>query len=90
MIKDILQLIESYNISYDRYHHSSFKCILYGNINRLRWLFENKYPKTLFDKDVCYCDFQMCSHCLYASTHSLLDFASITDHKIIIKFLSQF
>lgn len=91
---DILKLIESYNIFYDKYLHSIMKCILYGNINRLKWLFQNKYPKTLFDKDCCYCDYpdwmDICGHCHYASKHTLLDFAIKENQKKIIQFLSQF
>ncbi len=100
---DILKIIESYNICYNKYLHSPMKCILYGNINRLNWLFQNKYPKTLFDKDCCYCNYpnwmdncnypnwmDICSHCHYASKHTLLDFAIKENQKKIIQFLYQF
>ncbi len=81
---DILKIIESYNIEYDMYKDTPMKCIYNGKIHRLKWLYENKYPMTLFDLDYCYCDnefrclgadYARCGHCQYARTTTLLDYA---------------
>ena len=87
---DILRIIESYNIHYNKYQHSPIKCILYGRLSRLEWLYKNKYLMTLYDKDLCYCDkpywmyvqntdvslrTDLCGHCQVASTTKLSTFS---------------
>lgn len=93
---DILRIIESYNVDYDIYKHSPIKCISYGKLDRLKWLFKNKYSMTLFDIDYCYCDnefrclgadYPKCGHCQYSSTTTLLDYAKQNDNSGIIVWL---
>ena len=93
---DILKIIESYNIDYDIYKHSVLKCTLYGKIQRLQWLHDNKYKLTLYDVEFCECppwqrnlsdEYRKCSHCQYVSCHKLMDFAIKQKQHIIVKWL---
>lgn len=95
---DILRMIESYNVEYNMYKHSPIKCIYYGKLDRLKWLYNNKYHMTLFDIDYCYCenefrylgvDYLKCGHCQYANTTTLLDYAQQEKQLNISKWLEK-